>query len=513
MSISDKSTYHQWIDNQNPQTSLPEEVCRDLNIDDLFEGLDYTTSCIGKQYLYHLLCTDKESQISSHEGFIQMLSKNPSIQQKLTENLKPLSQPDAYSIVELLAEDKHNYSTGYLTLLQICRWLPLLFAILIWMIPSSPLPLLFLVTTYIGNAFIHFREKNKLFGYFFSVPQLWKMLRITEKLSEENTFLELDKDILQTTKRLNGLKKKLGVFRFGLKMEGEGAAFAYLFTEFFNIFFLTATLNIIHSFITLADKKEDIAKEFRFVGILDVLSSITILRENLPYWCHPNHLSKKSIQIEGIYHPLIKNCVANNLCLNNKSMLLTGSNMSGKTSFIRTIAINLITAKALNTCFAHRYEMDLSFRIYSVIHTEDDLLEGKSYFFKEAENVKNALNRGKQGKYLLIFDELFKGTNTTERIAINAATFSKLADAGNIILASTHDLELTEILKDKYELYHFCENITKDKLTFDYTLKPGIVKEGNAIKILKLCNYPQDIVDNALQIAKREIPSNRQIHP
>ena len=178
--------------------------------------------------------------------------------------------------------------------------------------------------------------------------------------------------------------------------------------------------------------------------------------------------------------------------------------MSGKTSFIRTIAINLMTGKALNTCFAHRYEMDLSCRLYSVIHTEDDLLEGKSYFFKEAENVKNALQQGESGNCLLIFDELFKGTNTIERIAINAATFSKLADAGNIVLASTHDLELAEILKDKYDLYHFCETVTNDKLSFDYTLKPGVVKEGNAIRILELCGYPEDVVNAARMIAEEK---------
>ena len=178
--------------------------------------------------------------------------------------------------------------------------------------------------------------------------------------------------------------------------------------------------------------------------------------------------------------------------------------MSGKTSFIRTIAINLITAKALNTCFAHRYEMDLSFRLYSVIHTEDDLLEGKSYFFKEAENVKNALKQGESGHHMLIFDELFKGTNTAERIAINAATFSKLANTGNIVLASTHDLELATLLKDQYGMYHFCETVTDNKLSFDYTLKPGVVKEGNAIRILELCDYPEDVIDVARTVANKK---------
>ena len=149
--------------------------------------------------------------------------------------------------------------------------------------------------------------------------------------------------------------------------------------------------------------------------------------------------------------------------------------MSGKTSFIRTIAINLITAKALNTCFAHQYEMDLSFQLYSVIHTEDDLLEGKSYFFKEAENVKLIIEKGKEGGNIIVLDELFKGTNTTERIAINMAVMSKLSECGNIVLASTHDLKLAELLNKEYEFYHFSESIENNKLLFDYKLKKGTV--------------------------------------
>ena len=507
MNMDDKRTYHDWISSIHPDFILPEEVCRDLNVDDLFEGLDRTTSCIGKQYLYHLLCTDKVSEVKSHEGWMQMLTEKPEIKQRLIQTLKPLGNPDAYTIANLLAEDKQEYPSHYLMMLQVCRWLPLLFAGLIFIFPSSPLPFLLLLVAYIGNAIVHFREKNKQLKYFFSIPQLSKLLQVAEKLTKENIFLEVDKGIAPTVLRLSQLKRKLKAFRFGLKMEGDGAALAYLFTEFFNIFFLTASLNIITSIIALSNKKEDIAHVFRFVGILDVLCSISVLREQLPYWCHPSSVVRKGLHTQGIYHPLIKGCVANDLFLSDKSALITGSNMSGKTSFIRTIAINLITAKALNTCFAHRYEMDLSFRIYSVIHTEDDLLEGKSYFFKEAENVKNALKQGESGHHLLIFDELFKGTNTTERIAINAATFSKLANMGNIVLASTHDLELATLLKDQYDLYHFCETVTDNKLSFDYTLKPGVVKEGNAIRILELCNYPKDVIDVARTVANKKKPN------
>lgn len=315
------------------EEALPESVCQDLNIDDLCERVDYTSSCIGRQYLYHILCTDKVSDVARHEPFIEQLQADHQLRNQLVNALQKLNKADAYSIVDILAEEEHAYSRGYLLLLQLCRWLPALFLILIFQIPASPVPFLCLLVSYLLNGYLHF--------------------------------------------------------------------------------------------------------------------------------------------------------------------------------------INLLTAKTLHTCFAKEFRIDMHRRLYSVIHTEDNLPEGKSYFFQEVENVKAALEKGKEGKYLLIFDELFKGTNTMERIAINHAVLSALAKADNLVLASTHDLELTDLLHDQYELYHFSETIAADKLRFDYKLKRGAGKEGNAIWILELCGYPSELVRMAKDVLRqREItrPEAEQKH-
>lgn len=130
-------------------------------------------------------------------------------------------------------------------------------------------------------------------------------------------------------------------------------------------------------------------------------------------------------------------------------------------------------------------------------------MNGKSYFLKEAENVKEAVSIAQSGNYLLIFDELFKGTNTVERIAINAALFHELSKGNHIILVSTHDKELATLLRERYELYHFSETVTDNQLTFDYKLKKGIAQEGNAIKILRLYGYPDSVVEEAERIKDR----------
>ena len=132
--------YHSYLSFGDAKEALSETVCEDLNLDDLCEQLDYTSSCVGRQYLYHILCTDKISDVTAHEQFIEQLQTDYLLRNKLVNALQKLNKPDAYSIVDILAEKEHTYSRGYLLLLQICRWLPAVSLILMFQIPSSPVP-------------------------------------------------------------------------------------------------------------------------------------------------------------------------------------------------------------------------------------------------------------------------------------------------------------------------------------------------------------------------------------
>ena len=128
----------------------------------------------------------------------------------------------------------------------------------------------------------------------------------------------------------------------------------FMFTELLDIFFLHTATNVINSFRLIESKRKDIDSVFRFIGFLDVICSLSFLREELPHYCHPSRPgNNEKLSAKSVYHPLIENCIPNDISVSTKSILITGSNMSGKTSFIRTIAINAITGKAINTCFAN----------------------------------------------------------------------------------------------------------------------------------------------------------------
>jgi len=104
---------------------------------------------------------------------------------------------------------------------------------------------------------------------------------------------------------------------------------------------------------------------------------------------------------------------------------------------------------------------------------------------------------------LFLLDEIFKGTNTIERISAGKAVLSALTKAGNIVFVSTHDIELADLLKDEYELYHFSEKVNHNTVDFDYKLKDGKLKNRNAIRILQINDYPESIIEEAIALSKQ----------
>jgi len=103
---------------------------------------------------------------------------------------------------------------------------------------------------------------------------------------------------------------------------------------------------------------------------------------------------------------------------------------------------------------------------------------------------------------LFLLDEIFKGTNTIERISAGKAVLSAISKENNIVFVSTHDIELADLLKNEYELYHFSEIVDHKSVDFDYKLKEGKLKDRNAIRILQINDYPEELIQEAIEISK-----------
>jgi len=474
---------------------LTEQTCTDLDFDEFFLRVNATSSCVGQQYLYdRLRRIPRESEMAKCNDTIQYLKNNTDLAARCRKHLTGLTHHDSYYICSLFHEQHPVPSSIMVQMIRILQFMPLLFTAVFIVFPKT-ICFLLIVGFFITNMVFHYRNKQIQFTYLYSIPKFLKLVSIAGKLSAETSLNQNHPDIKNRLQSLQPLVRRLSRFKFDVKLENDTVAILWGVKELVNIFFLSEPNTLFRSFQLMDAKRADIEAVFAYVGHIDMLLSVAHLQENLPYYCKPQW-TDTSLRMTDAYHPLIEQCVPNTLHTVGKSVLLTGSNMSGKTTFIRTVALNMLSALALDLCFARSFS-GRRMRIHSAINLHDNLSESQSFYMKEVLTVKDMLEESQSEHNLFVLDEIFKGTNTLERIAASKAVLSALAGKGNMVFASTHDLELADLLAEEYELYHFCEQIEQNRLHFDYLLKQGKLKHRNAIKLLEIEGYPDSVIAEA----------------
>jgi DNA mismatch repair ATPase MutS len=498
--LSDNEDFHQIISDRTFQ---------DLDMDEVFMFIDRTSSKVGQQVLNRALRTVPKSKcrIEKFEEIISILKRNSTICDKLLIELSSLNKTDAYNIVSLFLGE-YIQKPKWFWVVPILSILSLLSVIISFVFPEflSIVILLLLV-----NLGIHYWNKINVYQYSSSIPQLLILNQVARKICAIKDFETVDLKIWKSIKEIDSLGAQMLLFKLEVKLQSEiGQVVEYLI-ELVKAFFLIEPLILYNTLKQLDLKRIQIQHVYEYVGEIDVAMSIKYLRDDLPYFCLPTTtLGSREIKVSEIYHPLIYQSVPNSLDLNKKSALLTGSNMSGKTTFIRTIGINVITAQTLNTCFSEKFVAPL-LKIHSAIRISDDLLNDKSYYFEEVLTIKKLLEESNSDfRNLFLLDELFKGTNTVERIASGKAVLTYLNRKNNIIMVSTHDIELAEMLKDTFSLFYFSEVVENDTIMFDYKIKNGNIINTNAIRILEINNYPKEVINEATRIVTQLNKNNSQ---
>ena len=241
---------------------------------------------------------------------------------------------------------------------------------------------------FVVNIVFHYWNKRNLYKYLDSVPQLLVLNNVADSLHKDPTYRELAPELPDSIRILNQIKNRLSFFHLEVKLQNEMQIIFWAVLELFKVAFLLEPLLLFGVLKRLDSKREDIEKIFCFIGEIDMMVSIASLRAGLKDYCKPDVIIEPKISVTHIFHPLIMNCVPNDIDVFDKSVLLTGSNMSGKTSFIRTVGINVITGLTINTCFARDMSIP-RLRIFSAIRISDDLLNSKSYYFEEEMAMGN----------------------------------------------------------------------------------------------------------------------------
>lgn len=494
------SKYFRNKNNSKAYHVVSDKTCNDLDFEDLFMLIDRTHSKVGQQYLYNKLrtVTINESQTTLDEEIIKELTNNEQLRISVQKRLEKLNHKDAYCITTLF-QDEHLHPPKWFFIIKILSFASLLSLILAFF---NPIFFIVLAALFCVNFALHYWNKSNLVQYVGSIPQLLKLNSISSQLYGVPLFKKLNLNLPSSIKLINEVKGKMSFFQLEAKLQGEFEMIAWFIFEIFKTIFLLEPLLLFGVLKKLSTKREEIENVFQFVGHIDMLISIASLRKGLDTFCLPTITTDNTIQAKDISHPLIFNCTTNTITIADKSILLTGSNMSGKTSFIRAIGLNIITGLTINTCFATSMVFP-RLKVFSAIRISDDLMNDKSYYFEEVLTIKEMLKESKSGeKNLFLLDEMFKGTNTVERIAAGKAVLSTLSKNNNTVLVSTHDIELTDMLSKEYELYHFSETVHNKTVGFDYKMKEGKLKNRNAIRILKINDYPNEIIQEAITISK-----------
>ena len=498
---------------RNPDTGfqkLSEKTCNDLNFNDLFAYTDRTSSLIGQQCLYDRMrrIPNDRSELSKLEQWISRFETDEPLRTETQYHLQKLSGRDAYYLCDLFQQP----------LSAPPKWLPWayllsftnLLALLLFLIYGLPQLILLMIIVFVVNAVLHYLNKRNINTYLYAMPQLLLLNQTVKKLlqtgflKKEGMFSEASVRFLSLTAR------KMNFFRLDDLFRGDPFFILITLSELIKIYFLLEPIFLFRVLRQIESHEKELQEAFRFVGDVDYTCSMASLRAGLPWHCRPEIISDiKKMQFSDAYLPFIQNCVPNSLKTNGKSILITGSNMSGKTTFIRATGINVLTALTLNTCFARSFSLP-RLQLFSAILMNDDLMNDKSFYLEEVQTIKEMIDISSQKEpHLFLLDEIYKGTNTVERVSGGKAVLSWLNRGNNLVFISTHDIELTELLHEEYDLYHFSEQVDNRNISFDYKIKAGKMKTRNAIKILEVNGYPPELIAEARQIS-HEMDQHRQ---
>ena len=490
-------------DDPAPDT-VDDNTWGDLEMDEVFARIDRTVSVIGRQFLYAMLRIYKNGRSDEEKQRLNALysifQTDEALREKIQMALYSLRRDESAYLITLLHENLPAKSK-YSWLVYVCSGLFFLSIVLMIAINSvfffAALAMALcniLINAFYGSAI--FRQCPDLGCFSAMLRAVGKLARIAAPtgIREFDTLRKL-KDFAAA---LNGK-----VFWFSLNEERMDALTAalYGFLNHFGLFRLVVFMRIIDD---LQKSRDKIRMIFEAIGSLDACVAIASWLQNVPISAVPSFDEDNEsgasgiIDVKGMYHPLIENAVGNSFFLSGESALITGSNMAGKTSFIKTIGINMILAQTIFIVLAERAGMPRRF-VRSSIKREEQVMDGQSYYSREIELLREFLNCS-ENRYLFLIDEIFRGTNTIERVAISAATLRYLTGK-NMVLVTTHDIELQPLLSDCARLFHFSEQVDGDRYYFDFVLRDGPCHAGNAIRLIELKGYPPDIVTEARRLA------------
>ena len=476
---------------------LDEITWNDLNMNELFFMVNNTGSAMGEEVLWALLheLQTEEAPLQEREMLVSLFQANNAARLKLQTSFALIGKNKKVSVYEYMDRiDRVRLESNIMHFFGVAG---IILSLVLTLLSVSKAGL-FLIGFILFNLITYYRRKGEIEIYYTVISYLIRMLEHAEKITRE--------DIPELAVYFEKLKKNgaaLKKFRKGapaVTPQNPTGDMLSFFLDYFRILFHTDLIRFNLMMKQYFDKKELLIEVFETIGFLDAMCAVASFRTWLSGYCLPEFTSKKCYRAEELYHPFLEKPVPATMNTEN-SVLITGSNASGKSTFIKSAAINAIMAQTIHTVCAKKYQASY-FKILTSMALTDNLFGNESYYIVEIKSLKRIIDEINEEIPVLCFvDEVLRGTNTVERIAASSRILHVIAASNALMFAATHDIELTYMLEESFDNYHFEEQILEDQVLFDYQLREGRATSQNAIALLGMLGFPKEIISKARETA------------
>lgn len=460
----------------------------DLDLYKIFINMDSTFSNIGSSILYHRIRTLDKNQKDQEEfeKIQQYFLENEYERNRVSYFLFTLGKNKEINIFKYI---KNLRSNQYEILLYLVMGLVPILSFILFITNIFQVAITFILPSIAINLGYTYYRKNKYEKDYDCSNQLTNLIKVAYKLNKINLP---NKEKIK--ENLLGIK----IIRFMSYLsiadsQETGSLAIILFNSTFMVPF------IMNSLITMyvSRNKEKIFNLAKNIGDVDsaiAIANYKLYNKNL---CDVEFIDEYKIEAKGIYHPLIKDPVKNDVEW-EKNILITGSNASGKSTYVKSLAISTIFSQTIYLALADEFKLKKA-KVYSSMAIKDDVESGESYFIAEIRSLKRIIDDIENGNNSYYFiDEILKGTNTQERIAASYSIIKYFIEKEILSFVATHDLELIKMFDDKIKNVHFREHFTENgEIAFDYKLYEGASNTKNAIKLLENFKFPQEIIECA----------------
>lgn len=465
----------------------------DLSMDEVFRRINQCDTSAGEEVLYAKLRKAKMSleERQLFERRVRTFAGNEKEREIVEWYLYDIGKSDASYYIPSYMDVVEGYSFRYAWIYRVLQIL-LAAAVILCLFLRNDAAGIVLLSVGAVNLAVYIAMKMRYEIEISMAGTAVNLIETAKKLAGRKEIELLFPELKEGVKGLKGVLRGFRLLRSQMAGGASGDVMGVLLDYILGItLWQITTYNKVMR--RLSENVSAYFTVYECIGELDAVICTASFRESLPWCCLPKYTEDKKIAMKELYHPLIKNPVANDLEL-KKSCLITGSNASGKSTFIKAVSINTILAQALNTCAARSFVLP-ECNVITSMAVRDDLMAGESYFIREIRYLKRILDSLDDNRLTVCaIDEILRGTNTGERIRASRAILEYLTGENCIALVATHDRELTDLMGGAYANYHFSEEIGENDIAFSYKLMEGPAASHNAVKLLEFAGFPEEII-------------------